>query len=71
MKDSKKGRVSSCYKPIAWLSIMWKLLTGIIEDKIYSHLERSSFLQNKYKGCHGRYTATKYQLLVDKTILRN
>ena len=42
MKDSKKGGVARNYRPIACLPIMWKLLTGIIGDEIYGHLERSS-----------------------------
>ena len=50
---------------------MWKLLTGIIGDKIYSHLERSILLQNEQKGYHRRSRRTKDQLLIDKTILTN
>ena len=51
MKDSKKGGVVSNYKPTACLPIMRKLLTKIIGDKIYGHLERSSLLQKEQKGC--------------------
>ena len=51
MKDSKKGGVVSNYRPTACLPIMWKFLTKIIVDKIYGHLERSSFLQKEQKGC--------------------
>ena len=47
MKDSKKGGVASNYRSIACLRIMWKTLTGIIEDEIYGHLARSSLLQNE------------------------
>ena len=32
MKDSKKGGVTSNYRSIACLPILWKLLTGIIGD---------------------------------------
>ena len=71
MKESKKGSVASNYRPIASLSIMWKLLTGIIGDEIYSHLERSSLLQNEQKGCYRGSRGNKDQLLIDKTILRN
>ena len=34
MKGSKKGKLASNYRPIACLSIMWKLLTAIIGDEI-------------------------------------
>ena len=71
MKDSKKGGVTSTYRPIACLPIMWKLLTGIIGDEIYGHLERSSLLQNEQKGCHRGSRGTKDQLLIENTILRN
>ena len=32
MKDIKKGGVASSYRPIACLTIMWKILTGINGD---------------------------------------
>ena len=38
-------------RPIVCLPIMWKLLTGITEDEIYGHLERSSLLQKEQNGC--------------------
>ena len=50
---------------------MWKLLTGIIRDEIYGHLERSSLLQNEHKGCRRSSGRTKDQLLTEKSILRN
>ena len=71
LKDSKKSGIESNYRYEAYLPIMWKLLTGIIGDGIYSHLERSILLQNEQKGYHRRSRRTKDQLLVDKTILRN
>ena len=50
---------------------MWKLLPGIIGDEIYSHLEKSSLLQNEQKGCHRRSRRTKDLLLTEKIIFRN
>ena len=44
MKDSKKDRFVSNYRPIACLPVMWKLLTEIIGDETYNHLEKSSLL---------------------------
>ena len=35
MKDSKKGTEVGNYRPIAWLKLIWKLLTGIISDKTH------------------------------------
>ena len=71
MKDSKKGRVASNYRPTASLPIMWILLTGITGDEIYSHLERSSLLQNEQMGRHRGSSGTKDQLLIANTIFRN
>ena len=41
MKDSKKGTEVGNYKPIACLNLIWKLLTGIISDKTFDHLEEN------------------------------
>ena len=38
-KDKSKGKVASNYRPITCLSLMWKLLTGVITDQIYAHLD--------------------------------
>ena len=41
MKDSKKGTEVGNYRPIASLNLIWKLLTGIISDKTFDHLEEN------------------------------
>ena len=41
MKDSKKDTEVGNYKPIVCLSLIWKILTGIISDKTYDHLEEN------------------------------
>ena len=71
MKGSKKDGVASNYRPLTCLSILRKLLTGVIGDEIYGHLETSTFLQNKQKVCCRESIATKDELLIDKTISRN
>ena len=37
-KDKSKGNVASNYRPITCLPIMWKLLTGIINERLYNYL---------------------------------
>ena len=69
-KDSAKGTVASNYRPIACLPLMWKLLTGIVADKIYDHLMDNKAYPEEQKGCKRRSRGTKDQLLIDKTILR-
>ena len=49
-KDKSKGNVASNYRPIICLPLMWKLLTGVIADQIYAHLDRRSYYQKSRKG---------------------
>ena len=35
----QKDNVASNYRPITCLRLMWKLLTGVIADQIYGHLD--------------------------------
>ena len=39
-KDKSKGNVASNNRPKTCLPLMWKLLTGVIEDQIYAHLDQ-------------------------------
>ena len=39
-KDNSKSNVASNYRPITCLPLMWKLLTGLITDQIYTHLDQ-------------------------------
>ena len=69
-KDPAKGTVSSNYKPIACLPLMWKLLTGIFVDKIHDHLLMNSILSYVQKVCRKGPRGIKDQLLIDKVVLR-
>ena len=46
-KDTAKGAQASNYHPIACLPMMWKLLTGVMGDKLYHHLERDGLLTDE------------------------
>ena len=70
-KDTAKGAQASNYRPIACLPMMWKLLTGVMGEKLYHHLERNGLLTDEQKGCRKGSRGTKYQLLVDKAIVKN
>ena len=69
-KDSCKGTVGSNYRPIACLPLMWKLLTGLLAETLYQHLESNCLFPDEQKGCRKRSRGTKDQLLIDKKILR-
>ena len=71
MKDPAKGTRADNYRPIACLPLMWKLLTGILSEKIYCHLDGNNLLPDEQKGCRKRSRGTKDQLLIDKMILRD
>ena len=51
MKDPTKGSEVSNYRPIACLNFLWKLLTAMISEKTYSHLEQNNLLPDEQKGC--------------------
>ena len=70
-KDPTKGIQANNYRPIACLPIMWKLLTGIMGEKLYQLLKRNAVLADEQKGCRKGLRGTKDQLLVDKAILKN
>ena len=50
-KDKSKGNVASNYRPINCLSLMWKLLTGVITDQIYTNLDQEKLLPEEQKRC--------------------
>ncbi|XP_067947648.1 uncharacterized protein [Watersipora subatra] len=50
-KDANKGNIPSSYRPITCLPIMYKVLTAMISDSIYEHLERNELLPWEHKGC--------------------
>ena len=66
-KDTAKGAQASNYRPIA---MMRKLLTGVMGEKLYHHLERNELLTDEQKGCRKGFRGSKDQLLVDKAILK-
>ena len=71
IKDLAKGPVADNYRPIACLPLMWKLLTGILAEKMYDHLDGNNLLPDEQKGCRKRSRGTKDQLLIDKMILKD
>ena len=50
---------------------MWKLLTGVIAEDMYTDLEKENLLPNEQKGCKRNSRGTKDQLLIDKTVLKD
>ena len=71
MKDKDERGELTNFRPITCLPIMWKLLTGVLADKMYEHLEEKQLLQEEQKGCRRKSKGAKDQLLIDKLIIRN
>ena len=68
-KDPAKGSAVNNYRPISCLPLIWKLIIGILAEKMYSHSERENVLSSEQKGCCQGSHGTKDQLLTDKTVL--
>ena len=43
-KNKSKGNIASNYRPITCFPLMWKLLSGVIADQIYGHLDQQKLL---------------------------
>ena len=54
IKDKTKGNVITNFRPITCLPLMWKLLTGVLADEMYAHLERNNLLPDEQRGCRKR-----------------
>ena len=71
LPKSHETHLPNKYRPICCLNTTYKLLTGIIADAIYDHLDRGDYLEKEQKGCIRSRFGTKDQLLVNKTILED
>ena len=71
IKDHAKGPQPGNMRPITCLPAMWKLLTGIVADSMYRHLDSNHLLPTQQKGCKKNSRGCKEQLMIDKLILKN
>ena len=63
-----KGNVTSNYRPITCLPLMWKLLTGVIADQMYAHLDQEKLLPEEKKGCRKGPRGTNDLLYIDSAV---
>ena len=59
------------YRPITCLSTTYKLLTSVLIDKIYVHLEQNELFPLEQKGRRRGSHGCKDQLMINKMILEN
>ena len=69
-KNKGKGNVVGKYRPIACLPLMRKLLTGVIADQIYAHLDQESLLPEEQKGCRKGSRGTNDLLYIDRAVIK-
>jgi hypothetical protein len=70
-KSATETMMPHKYRPICCLPTAYKILTGILADKMYEHLMQQDMLEHQQKGCIRNTLGTKDQLLLNKTILEN
>ena len=44
IKEIQKGNLVSNFRPITCPPLIWKLLTGILAEELYEHLEKTHSL---------------------------
>ena len=69
-KDKSKGNVASNYRPITCLLLMRKLLTGVIADQIYAHLDQEKLLLEEQKGCRKGSREANDLLYIDRAVIK-
>ena len=69
-KDKSKGNIASNYRPITCLRLMWKLLTGVIADQIYAHLDLEKLLPEEQEGCRKGSRGTNDLLYMDGAVIK-
>ena len=70
-KDPLKGTARNNYRPIMWLSMMWKILTTQISEKIYYSLISRGFFIEEQKGCCKWVRGTEEPLYIDQHIFND
>ena len=48
---------------------MWKLLTGVIADQMYTHLDQEKLLPEEQKGCRKGSSGTNDLLYIDREVI--
>ena len=71
VKKIQKGNFVSNFRPVTCLPLIWKLLTGILAEELYKHIEKANPLPWEQNGCRKGSRGTKYQLLIDKMIVKD
>ena len=69
-KDKSKDNARSNYRHIICLSLIWKLLTGVIADQIYAHLDQEKLLPEEQKRCRKGSRGSNDLLYIDRAVIK-
>ena len=69
-KDKSKGNVGSNYRLITCLPLMGRLLTGVIADQIYAHLDQEKLLPEEQKGYRKGSRGTNDLHYIDRALVK-
>jgi len=69
LPKTEETKVPKNYRPITCLPTTYKILTSILTEKLYEHLETNNLLPTEQKGCKKGSYGCKDQLLINKAIL--
>ena len=69
--DPNKRAVVENYRPISFLPLMWKLMTGFISTAMYSYLQSNDRRTTEQKGWRKESWGRKGQLLIHKTVMND
>lgn len=68
---SSNTKDPSQYRPITCLPTLYKIISSIICNKIYTYLECNNILSDEQKGCKKGAMGCKEQIITDSVIMEN
>ena len=69
-KDKSRGNVASNYRPITCLPLIRKLLTSVIADQQYAHVDQEKLLPEEQKECRKGSRGTNDLLYIDRVVIK-
>ena len=69
-KDKSRGNLASNYRPITCLPLIWNLLTGVIVNQVYVHLDQEKLSPEQQKGSRKGYRGTNDLLYIDRAVIK-
>ena len=71
LPKKKETWIPKNYRPIACLPTTFKILTSVITDRLYSHLEKEAIMTSEQRGGKKDCYGCKDQLMLNNSIIEN